>query len=479
MQGNYISNRSRLQLAHQSRKSHFEFGRTGHAYSTSQNSCVRADKFCVTPVRSSNCRTASHFALGNESTRSRSEFSRNYRSHTVERRKPQPLVKELNPSSVVLGTQRIRFSLTSGELRDLTGSRIESYNNTPQKNRKSNFEMGKDKPTLNSLMQKDFQKTLPEKPFKIEKTLLDSHITLGTHPKSLQSTSKNEYFRKQGPPGSLNSQQLKNIKQEHFILGQDQKAKITTNHSSFQPFQICKQGLPESNLSSLKSSHFSFNSEKPSYISESKESLNYVPSEQRTQENYLKQNHITLGNSNPKTNSTYRQNHHFRSQSVNNPLITKNDELKTNLVLGTTSELYQTTTDAKMTGKYAQALKLDKNYERYLRYHHNSLGDGKPVYDLKHKNYGTGQPDPSHFLQGHKIDLLTTHWQTGKEDVKLTSSMKNNFQNLRSERRTQENYLKAHNYRLGDSQNDWKTSYAGKFKWIQPVPVNNVKFSFN
>ena len=339
--------------------------------------------------------------------------------------------------------------------------------------------MGTDKPTLSSLMQKDFQKSQPEQPFKIEKNLLDSHITLGTHPKSLQTTTKNEYFLKTGPPGRLNPQQLKNIKQEHFILGQDHKAKSTTQGSSFQPFQMCKQGLPDANLANLKNSHFSFNAEKPSYVSESKESLIYTPAQHRAQENYLKQNHIVLGNNNGKSKSTYSQSHHFRSQSVNNPHITKNDELKSDVVLGTTSEFYQTTTDAKMTGKYAQALKLDRNYERYLRYHHNDLGDGKPVYDLKHKNYGTGQPDPSHFLQGHKIDLLATHWQTGKEDVKMASSMKNNFQNLRSERRTQENYLKVHNYRLGDSQNDWKTSNHGKYQWIQPVPAQNVKFSFN
>jgi hypothetical protein len=339
--------------------------------------------------------------------------------------------------------------------------------------------MGTDRLGKASVMQKEFKKVEREKPFDIEKNLLDSHIILGTHPEVKQSTTKNQYFLKQGPPGSLIGNQLNNLKREHFILGNDKKNNKNTEYSTFHSHLMSKQGLPDEKLTYLKNSHFSFNSEKPDYLSASKESLNYSQAEPRSQERYLKENHVVFGNSKQNFISNYSKNHHYRSQSVNNPKLSKNEELRSDVILGVSKQFYNTTNDENLTGKPAPAVRLDPNYEKKLRYHHDGLGDGRPVYDFKHKNYGEGQPDPSHFLKGHKIDLLSTHWKTGTVDVKMASSMKNNYQTARCERRNQEDYLKRHNYRLGDSQNDWKSSYQGKFKWINPVPDNNIKFSFN
>lgn len=479
MNGTYLSARQRVQLAHQSRKSHLILGNTSNQFSTTHTSFHRPGASSVLSNRASNRRTASHFTLGRETPQRASEFSHNYKPHSLEARRPRAQIVDLTPSSIILGTQGQKFKPTSTMYRDLSDSSIQSCSNSSLKYRKSNFELGNDQRNRISLMRKDYSRVSPEKPFEVKKNLLESHVVMGSHRGVYRSVAKKDYFRQDGRPGNLPPEKMKDLKQEHFVLGQDPWATVSVQSTSFKPLGQVKSGLDDDKLNYLKTSHFRFKAEKGDYKTEAKTSMEYSKAEIRQQPQYLKLNHVVFGSDNSKFNTNYSRNHHYRSTSVNNPARTKSGEMHSDVILGVTSTSQSTTTNTLISGKPGIPGRLDPNYESLLRTHHYTLGDTKNIYEQPHKNYGTGSPSPSHFLQGLKIDMLNSHWTPGKQGEKMKSSMKTEYKPVAGQRTKCEDYLKRHNYQLGHSQNNWNSSYNGNFKWVQPVTGPALRFSFN
>jgi len=328
-------------------------------------------------------------------------------------------------------------------------------------------------------MKKDYSSVSPQKSFEVKKNLLDSHVVMGSHRGVYSSVAKKDYFRQDGRPGNLPPDKMKDLKQEHFVLGKDPWATVSVQNTSYRPVGQVKSGLDEDKLNYLKNSHFGFKAEKRDYKTETKSSMEYSKAEIRQQPQYLKVNHVVFGGDKSKFNTNYSRNHHYRSSSVNNPARTKSGEMHSDIILGVTLPVPSTTTNTLMTGKPGIPGRLDPKYESLLRTHHYTLGDTKNIYEQPHKNYGTGSPSPSHFLQGLKIDMLNSHWTTGNQGVNKASSMKTEYKPVAGQRTKCEDYLKRHNYQLGNSQNSWNSSYNGKFKWVQPVTGPSPRFSFN
>lgn len=479
MEGTFIPAKQRAQLTQQGRKSHFVFGKTSHGYSTTQGAFYKTNTSSASPGRPNNCRTASHFTLGSDSQSKRSEFGVNYRAHSLESQKPKPKIIDLTPTSIVMGMQEVKFQTTHGSFKDPGSARKQSYSNSPSKNRKHNFELGNDSPVRFSVMQKDFTKFDSEKPKHIDKSILESHIVMGGHPQMYKSVAENEFSKRDGSPGKLPEGKLRDLKKEHFLLGNDDPSKLTANNIHYKAVTTGNQSLSKEQLAYLKNSHFSFKSENPDYISVTKQTMNYRTPEKRTQEQYLKENHVVFGEDNRKFTTNYGRNHTYRSQSVNEPVRTKVDELNSDVVLGVTNPNMNSTTNSFMKGENGIPGRMDPQYERVLRGHHYQLGTSTNIYEQSHKNYGTGAPNPNKFLDNLKEDMLNTHWVSGFHKEELNTNMKREFKPASAEKRRVEDYLKKHNYKLGDSRNSWNSSYNGTFKWIQPVPDSKMKFSFD
>lgn len=479
MEGTFIPVKQRAQLAQQGRKSHFVFGKTSHGYSTTQTAFYKTNESSASPNRKNNCRTASHFTLGSDSPSKRSEFGVNYKEHSMEPRKPKPKIIDLTPSNIVMGMQDIKFQTTHGSFKDPGNVKKQSYSNSPSKIRKHNFDLGTDLPVKLSVMQKDYGKVEAEKILPAEKNLLESHIVMGGHPQMYKSVAENQFIKREGSPGKLPDGKLMDLKKEHFILGKDDPSKITANSISYQPCRVDNQGLSKEQLNYLKSSHFSFQSENPDYVSVTKKTMNYRTPEKRTQEKYLRENHVVFGSDGKRFVTNYERNHTYRSQSVNEPVRTKVDELSSDVVLGVTNPNMASTSNSFMKGENGIPGRMDPQHERVLRTHHYTLGTSTNIYEQSHKNYGSGSPNPSKFLDNLKEDMLNTHWVSGFHKEQLNTNMKREYKPGSAERRRVEDYLKKHNYKLGDSRAGWNSSYNGTFKWIQPVPDSNSKFSFD
>jgi hypothetical protein len=479
MEGSYIPGKQRKQLAQQGRKSHFSFGKTSHGYATTQTCFYRPNSSSSSPVRQANSRTASHFTLGSDSPQKRSEFGVHYKEHQIEPGKPKPKIVDLTPTSFVMGMQEIRFQTTSSFYKD-PGSQGETrrQSHSPVKNRRHNFELGFDAPVKSSVMQKDFGQFRAETVRPVEKNLLESHVKMGGHPAMYRTVAENEFYKRDSSPGRLPPGKAEDLKKEHFVLGQDSPGKVSVQSTSYKPFLTPKQGLTKEQLNYLKNSHFKFQSENPDYVSVMKASIGYSPAEIREQEKYLKVNHVNFGDDQTKFKTNYSTNHYYRSQSVNQPVRTKNDEMRSDVILGVTDGPFESSTHSVLTGEKGIPGRMDPQLEKNLRGHHYSMGNSSNIYAQGHKNYGDGVPNPSKFLDGLKEDMLNTHWVSGFHKENLNSSMKREYRHASSERRSGEDYLKKHNHTLGDGQNNWHTSYNGGFKWIQPVPDKLTKFSF-
>lgn len=95
---------------------------------------------------------------------------------------------------------------------------MQSYNNSPSKNRNHNFYFGTDTVEKTSVMQSIYG-PLQTKPIeKIDKGILNSHIVFGGHPKMYKSVAVSEYSKKVGDPGKLPSEKIAELKKEHLIL---------------------------------------------------------------------------------------------------------------------------------------------------------------------------------------------------------------------------------------------------------------------
>lgn len=478
MEGKFIPIKERKNIAQQGRKSHLVFGKTSHGYSTTQTSFYRSSTASSSPVRSSNCRTASHFTLGSDSPQKRSEFGVHFKEHPIEAKKPRGKIIDLTPTSFVMGMQDIKFQTTSSFYRDPGNVRRQTHSNSPAKNRKHNFELGSDSPVKSSVMHKDFVEGRTDAAKPVDKNILESHIVMGGHPAMYKTVAGNEFYKRDPSPGKLPDGKLQDLKKEHFVLGQDEPGKASMQSTSYKPFLTPKQGLSKEQLAYLKSSHFSFQSENPDYISVSKATMNYAPAEIREHEKYLKVNHVKFGDDGPKFMTNYSRNHNYRSQSVTEPVRTKVDEMHSDVILGVTSHTLESTAHSNLTGEYATPGRMDPKLEKNLRGHHYNLGDSKNIYAQGHKNYGDGVPNPSKAVDGFKEDMLNTHWVSGYHKEQLNTNMKREYRYESAERRIGEDYLRKHNHKLGDTQPGWNTSYNGGFKWIQPVPEKMKKFSF-
>ena len=409
MQGSYLPGKERAKLALQGRKSHFVFGNSANEFSTTQKSFFKAFVPSRSPQTNSKNRTISHFNLGSDPTHKSSEFTSNYRAHSLEGKNPILKIADLTPSSVVMGMQQINFTTSNNVYKSHQVNYSGSNTNSPQKNRKHNFDLGKDEDTKFSVMHADFSPVKTEKPKKIEKALLNSHIVMGGHPSMYKSIAATEFSSKGGNPGNLGEEKVKDLKSEHFLLGKDETLLVSNQQQSYRPLIIPKQGLTQEQLTNLKSSHFRFSAENPDYITSNKLHMNYTPAESRAQEKYLKENHVVLGNDSAKYNTNYVSYHTFRSQSVNQPVRTKNEEMNSSVVLGTTNADLSITSATFMTGKKGSPGKLDPRLEKNLRGHHYNLGNSTNIYEQSHKNYGVGPPNPSKFNNLLQEDMNSTH----------------------------------------------------------------------
>lgn len=484
MEGSYLPGKQRAKLALQGRKSHFILGKSENPFSTTQNSFFKTFVPSISPQNYSGFRTASHFTLGNDNAYRNSEFCNNYRVHSIEPRKPKPKVIDLTPSSVVMGKQNMTFLPTSGAFKVPNPNQAQSYSNSPSKNRKHNFELGTDSPTKASVMHSEFSPVRAQPTERIDRGLLDSHIIMGGHPSMYKSVAVNEYSKKVGSPGKLPVQKVNDLKKEHFILGNDDPALVSNQNTSYKPIISSKQGLTNEQLQNLKSSHFSFKAESPDYVSSSKMTMKYSPTEMRNQEIYLKQNHVNFGNDKDNHVSNYTKNHVLnynpaRSRSVNDPTRTKNDEMASDVIFGVTTPNMTLTSNSFNAQEGGSPGKLDPRVEKHLRSHHYTLGNSTNIYEQSHKNWGVGNPDPSRPPQGLKEGMVATHWVTGYHQENLNTSTKREYKSQVAEKREIEKYLKKHNHNLGNSSNSWRSSYNGTFQWIQPVPDNSSKFSFD
>ena len=479
MEGTYLSGKQRARLAQQGRKSHFAFGKTDGGFSTTQQVFFKSFSPSSSPQTNANNRTASHFTLGTDIRYKTSEFNSNFRSSRIEARKPQSKIKDLTPTSFVMGMQKVQFVTTNNTFVSGSPQKTQSYVNSPSKNRKHNFDLGTDSPVKSSVMHSDFSPVKPDPSIKVDRGLFNSHIVMGGHPSMYMSVATKEFHSKSEPPGNLSPQQLSELKKEHFILGKDHPSPSTNQQNSYRPFSIEKQGLNKAQLDNLKSSHFSFTAENPDYISLSNMSMRYSPAENRQQEHYLRTNHVILGDDYSKNSTCYSKNHEFRAQSVIEPVRTKVGEMNSDVVLGVTNTGFSSTSHSFLTGERAVPGRMDPQLEKNLRGHHYSLGKSTNIYEQSHKNYGKGTQPPGVFNDALRDDMTSTHWVNGFHREELSTYTQRTYQPKIAEKREIEGYLKKHNHRLGDSSGAWSSSYNGKFKWIQPVPDRASKFSFD
>jgi hypothetical protein len=478
MQGSYLPVEQRAKLSLQGRKSHFALGKTDGGFATTQNSFFKSFIPTSSPQTNTRNRTASHFNFGEDNSHKYSEFTSNYRTYSVDPRKPRPKIVDLTPSSVVVGMQKIQFFTSNSTYKTPAPQAAQSYSNSPAKNRKHNFDLGNDSPVKSSLMHSDYSPVKPEKTSKVDKGILNSHIVMGGHPSMYKTVASYEYSRKNGSPGALDPYKTLDLKKEHFLLGNDQPSLISNQHDSYKPLINPKQGLTKEALENLKSSHFSFKAENPDYVSVSKQLMTYTPAQIPEQEKYLKVNHVTFGDDIRNFSSNYTEFHNYRSQSVNKPVRTKVQEMNSNLVLGTTNPGLSITSSI-FNGEKGVPGRLDKELEKNLRGHHYSLGNSSNIYEQSHKNYGTGQPNPSKFQEALKKEMNSTHWTTGYHKEGLNTDTQRTYKPKNAEKRNIEDYLRKHNHSLGDSLSSWKSSYNGNFQWIQPIPDTSAKFSFD
>ena len=479
MEGSYLPGKQRLKLAQQGRKSHFVFGKTNGGFGTTQNRFYKSIAPRRYPRINPGNRTASHFALGSDYRYKTSEFNSNFHPHPLEPKKPKGKIIDLTPSSVVMGMQKMQFSTSNCIYNSVSPHQAQAYSNSPNKNRKHNYDLGTDAPVKSSVMHSDFSPVHSKPTSKIDQGLLDSHIVMGGHPHMYISVASKEFSPKRQQPGSLGFEKVSDLKKEHFILGQDKPTMMTHQQDIYKPLLIPKQGLSKAQLENLKNSHFTFKAENPDYLSINKLAMSYAPSEIPGQEKYLKTNHVIFGDDKKKFSTSYSNYHTYRSQSVNEPIKTKNDELHHDIILGVTNPALSSTSNSFFTGEKAIPGRLDPQREKNLRGHHYSLGNSSNIYEQSHKNYGVGPCESAKLQESLKEDMNSTHWVNGYHTENLTTYTQRTYQPKVAEKREIEKYLKKHNYAMGDSKNEWGSSYTGKFKWIQPVPDYSNKFSFD
>lgn len=479
MEGSYLPGKQRAKLALQGRKSHFAFGRVDGGFATTQQTFYKSFVQTSTPQNNPKNRTTSHFTLGCESHYKSTESNANYRTHSIDVKKTRLKTNDLTPKDFVMGMQKMKFVTTNNTFTATLTDKFQSHSNSPSKNRKHNFDLGNDLPVKSSVMQADFSPMKPDPVDKVNRGMFNSHIVLGGHPSMYKSVASKEHSGRFEPPGSLDLKQLAELKKEHFTMGKDKPTVSTNQQNSYKPMRVDKQGLDKAQLENLKSSHFSFNAEMPDYISLSQMSMKYAKTEIPSQESYLKTNHIVFGDDKQNFGTNYGKNHVFRSQSVIEPHLTKNNELSHDVVLGVTNSAFASTSHSWLNGEAAKPGRLDPALEKNLRGHHYSLGNSTNIYEQSHKNYGTGPCKPAEFNAALNADMTATHWVSGFHKEPFSSYTTRTYKPKNAEKRNVEDYLRKHNHKLGESADTWGSSYNGRFKWIQPVPDTSAKFSFD
>ncbi|OMJ88113.1 hypothetical protein SteCoe_10013 [Stentor coeruleus] len=320
MEGSFFSEKCRAKLIQKSRKSNLILGKTDGPFITTQKSFFKSYGENNSPHNYSHKRTSSHVVLGSDRYLMSTESGASFCVQNTLTKKNKPKIHYSNKSNIIMGKQNMIFIPSSTKYKSLNISPAQSCNNSPSKSRKHNFNFGNDTVKKTTVMQSNFGPLQTQQIEKIDKGMLNSHISFGGHPKMYKSVAVSEFSKKIGEPGKLPSEKVAELKKEHFILGNDEVFLSSNQSASYRENKFSKQRLTNEQLQNLKSSHFSFSAEYPDYMSSTKAAMNYKPAEVREQEWNHKQNHIVLGDYKNKFSSSYMQNfalnnNYIKSQS--------------------------------------------------------------------------------------------------------------------------------------------------------------------
>ena len=452
MEGNYLPVKERIKIAQKGRKSHFSLGQANEAFATTQNCFFKSFIPSVSPQTNIRNRTAPHFILNSDKKYKTSEYNANYSLNPLEPKKPKSKIVDLAPNNAAMGTQKMQFTTSNFTYSSMSPQAVQSFANSPSKNRKQSFELCTDKQIKSSIMHSEFSPIKPKTTSKIEKALLNSHAVMGSHPHTYISVASKEFSPKFEPPCSLGSQKAHDLKKDHFKLGQDKLNMVSSHQDSYKLLLLPKQGLSKEQLENLQNSHFAFKADNPDYISTNKKLFNRIPNEIHGQEKNLKTNHIIFRDDKKNYGS-------FRSQSVNEPVRNKIEELNHDIALGAKNS--NLNSNAFYTGTSTVSGRLDLQREKNLKDNNCVLGNSLNIYEQPHKNHSAGYSEPTKYHEELKDDVASGHWIHGSRLEKINANTQRNYKPKKTEKIHIEKFIKKHKLSLGDSISSWSSTYTG------------------
>jgi hypothetical protein len=495
MKGGYMPKEQRDQLALQVRRTHFTLGHGGPDYATTSGTNYDGKQGGPEKLNRdqlSNLRR-SHFALGiNEGSHNvLSEFKHRYPPHGYNVSSLNEGVKaDLRRHHFDFGTEGMQYDTTASASFAKPG--VQQSSALPSdhlKNiRKHNFHFGEDKVKPESITRSDFGPKTAQMAdtSAVRRDLRASHFLLGSALPDYTSTAAGDFSSRPAHPSALNTAQLNDLRSCHFKLGTDAPNFNTTVMSNFGPKTDGKQALNQEKLQDLRSSHFKLGHDPIDYAASSHlahKALDRPSTIGPTQSsNGLRASHFALGTDPLQWQSMYSTAHANRDLTSSTGARDRNADRQSHIVIGSSDGPMQSEMQANFIKHNEAPNKLDPALAKDLRSHHFDLGEVEPDFGTSYAKYGSQQGAPGQIDPTMLADLRATHFKYGTDDPQFSTTFRGDYTKHSHKPESMDQglvkNLRGHHFELGGGPKKYNTTYRGSYLWVQPVPDNDYKFSF-
>lgn len=420
---------------------------------------TKAAEFKSYSAQVSNANRRTQFTLGTYKGPSRTEAASHFKTHEVLNAATSEIKKPEGKASFSLGNYSNNYVTTASTAFVHQGPyEAKPFIHKPV----NNICFGGDKTNMKSVGQSEFnhkqvEKISKEDMGKIKDNHRSSHFVVGNIEPSYQTT--NAEFR---ATSAVNPERFYPDKTPHVFLGSFKHNLTTEKQGSYVKKPFVRTGNEEIGSENRKSHLFMGTVQEPLLPTsvETYQGKQHVENIKYCTKDYS--THVNLGTSNPKWQSSYKQNYSTRGTT---PYDKVRPSEKSNIILGTWNEKSGKTT-AQDSFQVHKSTHCETDLRENCKNNSFSLGDFSRKFDTSNKSYGDKGGKPSiidqevlkkitacHFTYGHFKEVVKSKFQ---DDYTSNYEIPEKF-DLKS------NPNKQSHLCFGENQPSWESTYKKTF----------------
>jgi hypothetical protein len=481
--GGFISKAQRDKVSMSIKQTHFKLGDCQMDYSSTAktNYAPYENKDLQTLTASPHGQDA-HFTLGQDkaSMKTQSESASRYRHISAggdSNAAKEAILKDLRGHHFQFGSEAAKYETTMKESfvdkrKSATPQRIDGSL------RRHHFDLGNAKPTYQSTSRYEFvPRKVEDKPNTDHMDYYkQTHIKVGCENAEYTTTSRMEFTSKSNTIDKNPDMPQKAVS---IYLGADKAAMLSTTKETYVNLKHERNlEYVSQQAKNVRSSHFILGREEDQFTSVSRVNYdqkaidhNVLPEERRK---YLKGVHFRLGGDPTAWQTCYNSSHNDTSASIMNESKNLADNKSVNFSLGSSKPEYSTTVSQDF--RSFESVKPEdlrcKIPDEAKKVNFN-LGTLRNKYASSYRDYGkpATEAPPQPFTDGKQ-----THVTIGSQKAEYKSTFQQDFQGKPAEKLNTD-YRNEVSLRLGNAKSSWNTSYKQNFTGVKPVPTDAYSFS--